>query len=156
MGSAAEASPPAIRPARASDLPAWAAMRGRLWPDCEPDELERDPPPLGLVAEQAGRLVGFAEASVRSYAEGGPGGPCAYLEGIWVEPEARRKGIAAALLAAVEDWARRRGLAWLGSDALLDNEASRCWHRAGGFAEIERIVVFGKSLRRSAEPADPG
>ena len=135
-----------VRPASAADLPAWAAMRSRLWPDAGADELEREPPALGLVAEAEGRLVGFAEASVRNYAEGAPPGSAAYLEGIWVDPDHRRRGIGRALLAAVEHWARRQGLAWLGSDALIDNEASHGWHRAVGLAEVERIVVFGKPL----------
>jgi aminoglycoside 6'-N-acetyltransferase I len=135
-----------VRPAIEADRPAWTAMRRRLWPDAGADELEREPPMFGLVAEEEGRLVGFAEASVRDYAEGAPGGPAAYLEGIWVQPDCRRRGIAGALLAAVEAWARRRGFAWLGSDALLDNEVSHRWHRRAGFAEVERIVVFGKTL----------
>jgi aminoglycoside 6'-N-acetyltransferase I len=136
-----------VRPATAADFPAWAAMRRSLWPDCEEDELERQPPRLGLVAEEEGRLVGFAEASVRSVAEGGPPGPAAYLEGIWVEPGRRRRGVARALLAAVEGWARRNDLAWLGSDARLDNPLSHDWHRGSGFEEVERLVVFGKPLR---------
>lgn len=140
-----------VRPAAEADFPAWAAMRRRLWPEGDPDELERelarpDPALLGLVAEEDGRVIGFAEASVRNYAEGAPGGPAAYLEGIWVEPERRRRGIGRALLAAVEGWARRQGLDWLGSDALLDNALSHRWHRAAGFEEVERIVVFGKRL----------
>ena len=135
-----------VRPATEADVPAWAAMRQRLWPDCEPGELEREPPPLGLVAEAEGRLVGFAEASVRGFAEGAPPGPAAYLEGIWVEPEHRRLGVATALLAAVERWARAQGLVHLGSDALLDNAASHRWHAAAGFGEVERLVVFGKPL----------
>jgi aminoglycoside 6'-N-acetyltransferase I len=106
-----------------------------------------DPALLGLVAEEDGRLIGFAEASVRNYAEGAPGGPAAYLEGIWIEPEHRRRGVGRALLAAVEGWARRQGFAWLGSDALLDNELSHRWHWGAGFEEVERIVVFGKRLR---------
>ena len=140
-----------VRPASEADFPAWAAMRRRLWPDADADELESelaglDPASLNLVAEEDGRLIGFAEASVRSVAEGGPAGPAAYLEGIWVEPERRRGGVGRAMLAAVEGWARRQGLAWLGSDALLDNELSHRWHRGAGFAEVERLVVFGKKL----------
>lgn len=140
-----------VRPATAADVPAWAAMRRRLWPEADPDELERelaalDPESLNLLAEEDGRLIGFAEASVRNYAEGAPAGPAGYLEGIWVEPERRRRGVGRAMLAAVEGWARRQGLAWLGSDALLDNDLSHRWHRSVGLAEIERIVVFGKRL----------
>ena len=121
-------------------------MRRRLWPDCEAAELESDPPLVAFVAEAEGRLVGFAEASIRNYAEGAPAGPAAYLEGIWVESEWRRRGVARSLLAAVETWARREGLAHLGSDALIDNEASHRWHSASGFAEVERLVLFGKAL----------
>ena len=138
-----------VRPAAAADVPAWAAMRLRLWPDCEPEELQREPPLLGLVAEAEGRLIGFAEASVRTYAEGAPPGPAAYLEGIWVEPEWRRRGVARSLLSAVEAWALGQGLSHLGSDALLDNEASHRWHAAAGFGEVERLVVFGKPLRQT-------
>jgi aminoglycoside 6'-N-acetyltransferase I len=139
-----------VRPASEADFPGWAAMRRRLWPDADPDELEGElapVPPLGLVAEAEGRLIGFAEASIRNYAEGAPAGPAAYLEGIWVEPEHRRQGVARALLAAVERWAREQGLSHLGSDALLDNGVSHRWHAAAGFAEVERLVVFGKPLR---------
>src|SRR5687768_16020926 len=150
--AAARASPSEmiVRPATEGDFAAWAAMRRRLWPDADPAELERElpgaPGTLGLVAEEEGRLIGFAEAAVRDYAEGAAG-PAAYLEGIWVEPECRRRGVARALLAAVERWALAQGLGHLGSDALLDNEVSHRWHAAAGFAEVERLVVFGKPLR---------
>ena len=135
-----------VRPATEADLDGWTAMRLRLWPEAGPDELERAPRPTALVAEEEGRLIGFAEASVRSVAEGGPDGPAAYLEGIWVEPDRRRRGVARALLAGVEAWARAQGLDWLGSDALLDNDDSHAWHGRVGFDEVERLVVFGKRL----------
>lgn len=135
-----------VRQPTKADRPAWAAMRERLWPECEPSELDSALPPVAFVAEAGERLVGFAEASIRSYAEGAPAGPAAYLEGIWVEPDWRRRGIARSLLSAIETWARREGLAHLGSDALLDNDVSHRWHAASGFGEVERLVVFGKSL----------
>jgi aminoglycoside 6'-N-acetyltransferase I len=144
-----------VRPAREEDFSAWAAMRRRLWDDIDPAELEGEFEGLlgegslyvAFVAEAPeGGLVGFAEVSVRSVAEGGPEGPAAYLEGIWVETEHRRRGVARALLAAVEQWARDRGLGHLGSDALIGNRASHRWHEAAGFAPVARLVVFGKGL----------
>ena len=143
-----------VRPAQEADRPAWAAMRHLLWDDFDPAELEAElaelerleTPYVTLVAEAEDGLVGFAEVSVRSVAEGCPPGPAAYLEGIWVEPGHRRRGVARALLAAAESWARDRGLAHLGSDALLDNEASHGWHRAAGFGEVVRLVAFNKPL----------
>ena len=144
-----------VREANAGDRAAWAAMRHRLWDDFDPAELDAEiaeleesgTPYVTLVAEaEGGRLVGFAEVSVRSVVDGCPPGPAGYLEGIWVEPEERRRGVARALLAAAEQWARGQDLRHFGSDALLDNEASHGWHRQAGFAETARIVTFHKPL----------
>ena len=105
-----------------------------------------DPPYTVFVAEDGGRLAGFIELWVRSYAEGGPPEPSAYVEGLWVDDERRRKGVASALLARAEEWARGKGFKWLGSDAELGNTLSHSWHKAAGFREVERLVVFGKPL----------
>jgi aminoglycoside 6'-N-acetyltransferase I len=143
-----------VRPAIDADRLAWARMRHRLWDDFEPAELDSEleelaaigTPYVAFIAEDGGAPVGFAELSVRSIAEGAALGPAAYLEGIWVETAFRRRGVARALLAAGEDWAREQGLSHIGSDALLDNEGSHRWHQAAGFGETVRLVVFGKSL----------
>jgi hypothetical protein len=50
-----------VRRASAADHPAWGAMRQRLWPDSEPDELKREPPATAFVAEEKGRLVVFGK-----------------------------------------------------------------------------------------------
>jgi aminoglycoside 6'-N-acetyltransferase I len=153
-----------VREANAADRPAWAAMRHRLWDDFDPAELDAEigqlaasgTPYVTLVAEtEDGRLAGFAEVSVRSVVDGCPPGPTAYLEGIWVEPEGRRRGVGRALLAAAEQWARDRGLSHFGSDALLDNAMSHAWHRAAGFEEVVRVVTFQKPLASSPAPSPP-
>ena len=123
-------------------------MRARLWPDSDPEELAGELANLRetvFVADSGGRLVGFIEAAIRSYAEGASG-PAGYVEGVWVEPDWRGQGAARALLRAVERWAGEQGLDWLGSDAVLDNDLSHAWHRAAGFEEIEWLVVFGKPI----------
>ena len=129
-------------------------MRTKLWPEADPRELESelaglfalDPPYVVYIAEDAGRQIGFIELWVRSYAEGGPPEPSAYVEGLWVDPDHRRSGVATALLSEGEAWARRKGFKWLGSDAELANRDSHAWHRAAGFRTVERLVVFGKPL----------
>jgi aminoglycoside 6'-N-acetyltransferase I len=144
-----------IRPVTDADHPAWAAMRSKLWPDADPKELESelaslfalDPPYTVYIAEEDGRQIGFIELWVRSYAEGGPPEPSAYVEGLWVDPEKRRTGVATALLRQAEKWAKDKGFKWLGSDADLDNRDSHAWHKAAGFTAIEQLVVFGKPLK---------
>jgi aminoglycoside 6'-N-acetyltransferase I len=129
-------------------------MRAALWPDADPAELAAeldallaDPNQVAFVAERGdGRLCGFAEASVRPFANGVDEAPCAFLEGWWVDEDTRRSGVGRALVAAVETWARGRGFAELGSDALLDNTLSHQAHRALGFEERERVLYFRKRL----------
>jgi aminoglycoside 6'-N-acetyltransferase I len=129
-------------------------MRAALWPDEDPDELAADLTALladsdqvAFVAEREdGRLCGFAEASVRKFANGVDESPCAFLEGWWVDEDKRRSGVGRALVAAIENWARARGFAELGSDALLDNTMGHQAHRGLGFEERERVVYFRKQI----------
>lgn len=129
-------------------------MRAELWPDADPTELAdeldtllADPDQMAFVAEREGEgLCGFAEASVRPFANGVDESPCAFLEGWWVDEDTRRSGVGRALLAAVENWARRRGFTELGSDALLDNTLGHQAHQALGFEERERVVYFRKRI----------
>jgi len=61
-------------------------------------------------------------------------------------PAARGRGIARALLAATEDWARQRGCTEMASDARLDNVDAQRAHEACGFTEAQRVVFFHKRL----------
>lgn len=141
-----------VRQATTEDRPAWAAMLAKLHPDEASATFEAEL--AGLMSDYVGFLafaddgepIGMIDAMIRNYAEGAPNLRAAYVEDLWVEPGYRRLGVAAALLEAVENWARGQGLEWLGSDALFDNVESHAWHRASGFAEIERLTVFGKRL----------
>lgn len=99
-----------------------------------------------LALDDRARAIGMIDARLRNYAEGAPRLHAAYVEDLWVAPHARGRGVARALLAAVESWARGQGADWLGSDAAPDNVASREWLAAAGFVEIEQLVIFGKSL----------
>jgi aminoglycoside 6'-N-acetyltransferase I len=97
-----------------------------------------------------GRLAGFTEVGTRPYAEGCDTTPVGYLEGWFVDADVRRQGIGAALVQAAESWARQLGLQEFASDALLDNLTSHAAHRALGFEETERLVLFRKSLVEAA------
>jgi aminoglycoside 6'-N-acetyltransferase I len=97
-----------------------------------------------------GKLGGFAEVGTRSAAGGCLTTPVAYLEGWWVDPQFRRRGVGAALIAAAETWAKAQGHSELASDALLDNVVSQAAHVRLGFIEVERVVLFRKALRAGA------
>ena len=144
-----------------SDWDEWRRMRCALWPDergvhaAEMRDLLAAPDAAVFVAVRAeGGLCGFAEASVRSFAEGCTTRPVAYLEGWYVDPDARRRGAGRALVEAVERWARERGLRELASDATLDNAVSHRAHEATGFVEVDRAVHYRKALGATSEDGD--
>lgn len=126
-------------------------MRTALWPDhtaADRDAWLARPDAVVLVAErEPGRLVGFAELGLRSYADGCDSSPVPYLEGWWVDTAARRQGVGRALMAAAEAWARAQGYAELASDTPITNLVSRAAHARLGFVEVERAVLFRKALR---------
>jgi aminoglycoside 6'-N-acetyltransferase I len=99
-----------------------------------------------LAVDPADDVLGFAELSIRNYAEDCVTDRVAYLEGWYVVPEARRGGVGRALIAAAETWARGAGCCEFGSDALLDNAAAAAAHSAVGFTETAQIRCFRKVL----------
>lgn len=137
----------------------WLSLRLQLWPDCprkqhmeEMASFLRDPARFVqfIVRDPNGRGVGFAEASIRTdYVNGTSSSPVAYLEGLYVAPESRGKGVARTLVLAVSEWARAAGCTELASDTQPENIVSQAAHTQLGFVETERAVFFSKSL-------DPG
>ena len=132
----------------------WLELRGMLWDDTERSEHEAEM--VQIVAEPSrfvvflavasgGRSAGFAEVSVRTdYVNGCDSSPVAFLEGIYVRPEFRRRGVARLLCEAAQRWGRSRDCAELASDAHIDNTVSRSMHLGLGFQETERVVYFRK------------
>jgi aminoglycoside 6'-N-acetyltransferase I len=107
-----------------------------------------------IARDETGAAIGFAELSIRPYAEDCVTDRVAYLEGWYVVPEARRRGAGRALVEAAETWAREQGCSEFASDAVFDNEVSAMAHAALGFIETVQIRCFRKVL--SSEPRNPG
>jgi aminoglycoside 6'-N-acetyltransferase I len=145
-----------IRHAEAADAAGWAELRHALWPDQSREELLaeaeaffREPDSrleAVLVAENGQGLVGFAELSLRAYAEDCSSSPVAFLEGWYVSPSARRQGIGRALVSSAEEWGREQGCTEFGSDTQWDNMASVAAHHALGFEDAGAIRCFRKAL----------
>lgn len=141
-----------IRRLAAADAVLLAELRTFLWPAdpaehrTELDRLFDSDNFTAFVAETEGRAIGWAEASLREYANGANSSPVGYLEGIWVLPSTRRSGVARRLLEAVEQWAAGHGCAEVASDASIENQESHAWHAAVGFSEAERVVCYIRRL----------
>ena len=146
-----------IRAATRHDFAEWRRMRAALWPECPSDMHDVE------MAEQvssgefavfvhqrtSGKLGGFVELSIRNRVDGTMSPRVGYVEGWYVDPDLRGKGVGRALIARAEAWAREMGFAELASDAELDNDASIRAHKALGFRQTFRLVHFVKSLEKS-------
>ena len=70
----------------------------------------------------------------------------AYLEGWFVLPETRVRGVGRALVLAAEEWGRSQGCREFASDADPHNDVSRAAHCALGFADMGLVRCFRKDL----------
>lgn len=143
-----------IRQAKPHDLAAFVRLALLLWPDNDRDALTAEFAPLldspdaaVFLCEDGERAVGFAQCQLRrDYVEGCETSPVGYLEGVFVEESHRRRGIARALVAACQGWAREQGCREFASDCELDNDDSLRFHLSVGFQEANRIICFTKTL----------
>lgn len=131
-------------------------MRARLWPDADAGVLRDEvdnffagaPPPTvaAVFVADCDAAKGFLELSVRPYANGCDSMPVPFVEGWYVEPELRGRGVGRALMRAAEAWAADRGYREVGSDTQLWNAPSLRAHERCGFVETERVVYLRKKL----------
>jgi aminoglycoside 6'-N-acetyltransferase I len=145
-----------IRDVRPEDTESWLVMRMALWPETDEPQHRREMAMMlsdderfaVLVCQDPhGDLVGFAEVSLRAWAEGCESSPVGYLEGWYVAEPARRQGIGRRLVAAAEDWARSRGCTEMASDTELANRVSETAHLRLGYQVAARVTAFRKRLR---------
>lgn len=140
--------------AKIADARAVAQLAGKMWVSHTIDDLTRefeellaDPEAAVFLYDVDGKAVGFAQCQLRhDYVEGTEHSPVGYLEGIYVEPDWRRNGIAGKLLSACESWARQQGCREFASDCEITNSESLRFHLGLGFTEANRIICFTKKL----------
>lgn len=144
-----------VRPLAEPDLEEWFRLRHLLWDETVDDDhkaemldiLDHADSQLVLVADLGkGKLVGFLEASIRPFVEDCESDHVGYLEGWFVIPEYRRKGIGSSLVGAAETWAKQKGCTEMASDAEIGNEGSIGAHTHLGYEETSRLVHLRKEL----------
>lgn len=91
-----------------------------------------------LVAECGGRLVGYLKIRPPSWLPSNA--HVQQIQGLAVDPGARRRGVAAALLAAALTEARHRGARKLSLRVLGSNPGARALYAAAGY-EVEGVLL---------------
>lgn len=99
-----------------------------------------------LVAVEGGRALGMAEVSVRDVAEFCDRVAVGYLEGWFVEPGARGRGVGRMLVDGACAWARERGCTQLASDTQEWNTASAAAHAGCGFRDMGLLRHFVREI----------
>lgn len=146
-----------VREAMARDRNALVAFRCDLWPDgtaTEHDDdvakhfagLPRSTLPLTiLIAVDGETPVGFVEVGLRSHADGcDPAHPVGFIEGWYVAPTHRHRGVGRTLIVAAESWSHGQGCREMASDTWSDSrgEGSVAAHTALGYEVTDRVVNF--------------
>ncbi|MBB4130522.1 aminoglycoside 6'-N-acetyltransferase I [Xanthomonas campestris] len=142
-----------VRAAVGTDARALLALRLALWPDAD-DDLDELQSALAqsearhlVVVDDADAALGFAEVSVRhEYVNGTDSTPVGFLEGWYVIPAWRGRGLGRALVAAAVEWTRDQGCVELASDTRLEDSGAQAAHAACGFEPTERVVCFRLQL----------
>jgi ribosomal protein S18 acetylase RimI-like enzyme len=117
-----------------ADAAALAAM-------VESWDLDLDASPVAFVG---GEPVGFALLGVR--------GTAGWIGGMGVVAGARRRGVGAAVGRAVLEEARRRGLAEVRLEVLVQNDAARRLYDRLGFEPVRELEIWAVERASGTEP----
>lgn len=104
---------------------------------------------LVLVAERAGEIVGYVYAGLEPMSWVELRAPCGFVHDIFVDPDARRQGIAGRLMRAAIEWVGSKGLPRVILSAAAVNEGAQQLFESLGFrrtmVEMTREVDAGDS-----------
>lgn len=143
-----------IRQANNNDLNIILELSQLLWKNSEKEELQNEmlryinsKNSIVLIAYAEDEPIGFVQCSLRhDYVEGTKSSPVGYLEGIYLKPYYRSKGIGRKLLEKCEVWAKNQGCLEFASDCGINNVDSLKFHLSTGFEEVSRVICFKKEL----------
>ncbi len=138
-----------IREAEEKDLQPWTELRHALWPDATVDTLSEEARNIlssddetCFLAVRHNLPIGFAEVALHT----GSSGRYAHLEGWYVVPEHRGRGVGTELADHVEQWCLHRAIARLTSDTTRDYPLSPGAHARAGFRVLTELTIFVKDL----------
>lgn len=139
-----------IREATAADIENWVALRHALWPHHDPEKLRSEadrvltsPDEICMLTfDSRARAVGFIEGAIYQ----GGDDPYGHVEGWYVDPGFRRKGLGRKLVGQLEHWCLHRSIRTLTSDTDPGFPLSPEGHAGTGFRVLRKLTIFIKDL----------
>jgi len=135
----------------------WLQLRLSLWPEVSKEVHEKEIEQMlssterfvvFFSIESDKDILGFLEASIREIIdEGCVFKKIGYIEGWYVKPKHRNKGIGCSLAIAAEKWMLDQGLKEIGSDTDIENIISQKAHHSLGYREVDRLILYRKNIK---------
>lgn len=126
----------------------FEALLKNLWQDATLESCKKDAKVTNqFIYYEDDKVVGLLTCSIkREYVAGCSTNKVAYLEGVYVLPEYRRKGIATKLIEHFKTWAKSIGCKEMASDIEVDNDVSLQFHKKCGFEVVETTIHMKKDI----------
>ena len=140
-----------VRPAEAADASAIASLCGQLGYPSTAEDIERrlaetagDPDAAVLVADSCyDSVIGWVHVRALHLITRDV---CAEIGGLVVDEARRGRGIGTRLMAAAEEWSRRRGLGTLRLRSNVVRDEAHAFYRVQGFTSSKTSVLFTKTF----------
>lgn len=136
-------------PIEKRDFALWQEMRREIYPVLDPEYDRREMEQIHAsdiwfccFIEDNGASIGLVELSSRNIVDGCLSSPVAYLEGLYLKPEYRGRGLGKEAMRLVMDWCRDKGFSELATDAELENLRAQKFYSMLGFEETDRVVEY--------------
>lgn len=133
-----------------NEFPQWKEMRRAVFSELDDayhdEEMENifvsDQWYCYFLKDKKNTTLGLVELSSRNIVDGCLSSPVAYLEGLYLKPAYRGKGLGREVIAMIQHWCRRKGFSELATDTELTNAKAQKFYRAVGFEETYQVVEF--------------
>lgn len=134
----------------------WVRLMHELWPNHTLESLKAEANAITQSDHQTAFLVnydhkylGFINVSLRrDHVPGAACTPVGYIEGIYIKPKLRHRGMAKKLVEHASHWFLVNGCKEMASDSEIDNVVSQGWHEAMGFSKVSVLVHYSKKINR--------
>ncbi len=137
-------------PINKNEFPLWEKMRKDLYRTLDDiyrlqemeNIFESDIWYCRFIEDKNIQIIGLVELSSRNIVDGCLSSPVAYLEGLYLKPEYREKGLGKEVIKIILNWCREEGFSELATDTELTNIKAQNFYKTIGFQETDRVVEF--------------